>query len=524
VTHGLTRRRLLGALAGAPVLLLAPDRAGALTRQAEFPEGVMAGLPRTDGATLWTRVPGGGPVDLALLVSRRADLARPDQALPVRTEPGADGTVHVNVTGLQPGEEYHYQFRSAHSASDVGRFRTLRPADSRAPVRIGFFACQAYTEGFYAAHRHLAAEDLDLVVCLGDYVYEASYPGVRGLDLNLWPQTLHAMRRKYTAYRRDPDLRAMHARHAFVPMWDDHEFRNNYHRGGWSFPLVLGDLAALDRLTPHQRRMRWAWRAWFEHMPVPRVPRDPLRTYHKLRLGRTVELFTQDCRQYRDPQPCAGGLSPAPCPEADAPRTMLGERQAAWLLGGLRSSRATWKVLANADMMVGLAVGADGVRHSTDAWDGYGAERRRILSAAADAGNVVVVTGDQHESYAAELWDTGFAPGSATGAQANPAGRRRASVEFVVTSVTSANTGDQHGTAAVAAEAAKRAQLNPHIRYADLSSHGYAVLEAGAEELRFAYRFVDRLTRDAPVTAGPAFHVAPGTPRLWTSSPPGRTR
>lgn len=185
-------------------------------------------------------------------------------------------------------------------------------------------------------------------------MYEASFPGVRGLDLNLF-----------------------------------HEFRNNYHRGGWSFPIGLADLAVLDALTPHQQKMAAVWRAWFEHMPVRRFPGNPLRTCHKLRLGRTVELFTRTAGSTANPQPCAGQLVSAPCPDADAARTMLGERQVAWLLEGLRSSGATWKLLANAGMMTGLAVGDDGSRHSTDAWDGYGAERRRILSAAAAVGNVV---------------------------------------------------------------------------------------------------------------------------------------
>jgi alkaline phosphatase D len=515
----LTRRGLLAGLAVAgvgaafpaaaratPALLTAPAN---LARGASFPEGVMAGVPRTDGATLWTRVPGRTAASLELLVSREPDLRRP-RALAIRTKPDANGTVHVNLTGLQPGEEYWYQFRGADAASGVGRFRTLRPPDSRAPVRIGFFSCQAYTEGFYAAHRHLAAEDLDLVVCLGDYVYEATYPGVRGFDLNLFPQTLGAMRRKYTAYRRDPDLRAMHARHAFVPMWDDHEFRNNYSRAGWSFPLVLGDLAELDRLTPHQKRMEWAWRAWFEHMPMPRTSGDPRRTYHRLRLGRTVELFTQDSRQYRDTQACGDPDSATVCAEADAPgRTLLGAAQEKWLLRGLRSSRADWKVLANAGMLMGMVVADDGARHSTDAWDGYGAQRTRLLTALGerDIGGAVVVTGDQHESYAAELWDTGFAPGTTTGAQPNPPGRQRNAVEFVVPSVTSANTGDQNGAAAAATQAAQRLARNPHMAYADLSSHGYGVLEADRAGVRFAYRYVARADRDAPVTKGPEFVV-----------------
>lgn len=513
--EGPTRRGLLAGVAA--TLLVAPDRAGALTHGAGFPEGVMAGVPRTDGATLWTRVPGPEPARLALVVSRHADLSRPDRVLAVRTDPAADGTVHVNLTGLQAGEDYHYQFRSADAASDVGRFRTLRPPDSRAAVRIGFFSCQAYTEGYYAVHRHLAAADLDLIVCLGDYVYEASFPGVRGLDVNVWPQTLGAMRRKYTAYRRDADLRAMHARHAFVPIWDDHEFRNNYSRAGWSFPLVAKEVAAVDNiLIPHQVRMRNAWRAWFEHMPVPRFPGDPLRTYGRLRLGRTVELFTQDSRQYRDAQACGDPMVSAPCAAADDPaRSMLGKAQADWLLSGLRGSGASWKVLANADMMMGMAVGDDGSRHSMDAWDGYGDERTRILSAiAAGVRDVVVVTGDQHESYAAELWDTGFAPGTASGAQANPAGKRRAAVEFVVPSVTSANTGDQHGAARAAAEAARRRARNPHMVAADLTGHGYAVLSASHASVRFDYRFVDRAAADAPATPGPAFSVARGEPRI----------
>ena len=525
---GLTRRAVLAGFAatgagvalpatrarGAPLLLTAPDRPRALTSGAAFPDGVLAGCPRTDGATLWTRVPGGA--DLALVVSRRADLRRPERVLAVRSAEGSDDTVHVDLTGLQAGAEYHYQFRGADSASDVGRFRTLRPPDSRQPVRIGFFACQAYTEGFYAAHRHLAEADLDLVVCLGDYVYDASFPGVRGLDANLFPQTLGAMRRKYVAYRRDPDLRAMHARHAFVPMWDDHEFRNNYSRDGWTFPLLYGDLAGLDILIPHQRKMAWAWQAWFEHMPVPRVPGDPLRTYRRLRLGRTVELFTQDSRQYRTAQACGDPDAGGPCAAADDPaNTMLGPAQEAWLLRGLRASRASWKVLANADMMMGMAVDDAGSRHSMDAWDGYGAERTRILSAIArDVRDVVVVTGDQHESYAGELWDTGFAPGTASGAQANPPGRRRASVEFVVTSVTSANTGDQHGATAATTTAGERLARNPHMRAADLASHGYGVLEADERGVRFDYRFVDRARADAAADPGPSFHVARGSRRL----------
>lgn len=497
-----------------PTLLRAADRSG-LAATVTFPDGVMAGMPTLDGATLWTRVPRGpfqSAARLALVVSRHADLHAPEVVTTVDADGETDGCVHVPVSGLRPGEQYHYRFAGRDDASATGSFRTLRPADSAAPVRIGFVTCQSYTEGYYAAHRHLAEEDVDLVVGLGDYVYEASVPGVRGIDLNLYPQTLGAMRSKYSAYRSDPDLRAMHARHAFVPMWDDHEFRNNYDRVGWTLPV----LSVLDTLLFFRAKRAWAWRAWFEHMPIPRMAEDPLRTYRRLRLGRHVELFTQDARQFRDDQPCGDPLVPAVCPDADtAGRSMLGAEQKAWLLAGLRESSATWKVLANANMMMGMAVSDDGARSSMDTWNGYGAERTELLSAiAAGIRDVVVVTGDEHETYAAELWDTGFAPGSASGAQENRGGTRRAAVEFVVPSISSPNTGDISGPEAADTEGRARLERNPHIRAADLAAHGYGLLTADTGGVRFRYRTVDCRDPDAPVHDGLGFQVPPGRSAL----------
>ena len=204
----LTRRTVLGAISvagvaaaapatawstGTPMLRTAADASPTLVRGATFPEGIMAGVPRTDGATLWTRVPRGvfdGDAELAIVVSKQRDLSQPEIVATVIAEKRWDGCVHFQATGLTAGAEYFYQFRGQDTVSPVGRFQTLRPADSNQPVRIGFFTCQGFTEGYYATHRHLAAEDLDLVVCLGDYVYEATVPGVRGIDLNLYPQIL----------------------------------------------------------------------------------------------------------------------------------------------------------------------------------------------------------------------------------------------------------------------------------------------------------------------------------------------
>ncbi|GAA3569884.1 alkaline phosphatase D family protein [Kribbella ginsengisoli] len=511
----LTRRTVLGALGvagataaapatawstGTPTLRTAADASPTLVRGATFPEGIMAGVPRTDGATLWTRVPRGlfdGDAELAIVVSKQRDLSSPEIVETVIAEKQWDGCVHFQANGLAAGAEYFYQFRGKDTVSPVGRFQTLRPADSNQPVRIGFFTCQGFTEGYYATHRHLAAEDLDLVVCLGDYVYEATVPGVRGIDLNLYPQILPSMRAKYTLYRSDPDLKAMHAQHAFLPLWDDHEFRNNYSKDNWTLPELF-----------FQEKKSAAWHAWFERMPVPRYADDMTRTYRSLKLGRTVELFAIDNRQYKDDQPCDDGGSII-CEAADAPgRSMLGPAQKAWLEDGLRSSGARWKVLANPNMMMGMVTGAAGERAFMDTWDGYGAERTELLSLAAErVSDLVVVTGDDHDTFSGELWDTGFAPGT----PGNPGGTRRAGVEFVVPSVSSTNTGDTKGVAGAKAEEQKRLQYNPHLKQVDMRQHGYGVLEVTQDDAKLSYRAVDKLHANAGVSTSYQVRTARGS-------------
>lgn len=515
----------------APLLRQAPDAGPGLVRNPEFGNGVMAGVPRTDGATLWTRVGAGSAAgssvstgsagssatggELALIVSAREDLSSPVIAERVQVSGDADGTVHFDATGLAPGEAYYYQFRGDGGESPVGRFRTLRPADSNEPVRIGWFTCQGFEEGYYAAHRHLAAEDLDFVVCLGDYVYEFTKPGVRGVESNAFPQTLDAMRDKYRRYRTDADLRAMHSSHAFVPLWDDHEFRNNYSKDGWTFPVI----SPIEGAIGFQQKKQQAWQSWFEHMPVPRFAGDPTRTYRSLRVGRTVELFAPDTRQYRDKQGCGDSLDHIVCADADvAGRTMLGAQQKQWFLNGLTTSDARWKVVANPNMMMGMVVEDQGTRAYMDTWDGYGAERSEILSTAAQSvENLLLVTGDDHDGWAGELWDTGFAPGTPSGAQVNAPGTRRAGVEFVVPSVTSSNTGDGGytssgvDTSGARAEEASRLAKNPHLKHADMVAHGYGILEVDASEARFAFRAVDKLNPNSGVETSKAMRVGSGT-------------
>ena len=309
------------------------------------------------------------------------------------------------------------------------------------------------------------------------------------------------MRAKYAFYRQDANLRAMHAAHAFVPLWDDHEFRNNYTKNKWSFPEPF-----------FQQKKALAWQAWFERMPVPRTAEELTRTYRSLRLGATAELFASTPASTRTTSRAATAAA-RPAPRRDATgRTMLGAAQKAWLLTGVRGSQARWKLLANPNMMMGMAIGANGERAYLDSWDGYGAERTELLSTIANqVRNCVVVTGDDHDTFAAELWNTGFAPGSAP---SNPAGTRKAAVEFVVPSVTSANTGDSKGAAAARTEEQNRLGRNGHLKLCDMVQHGYGVLEVTDAEARFTYRQVDKLSATAGVSTSYQARTARGSSRI----------
>jgi alkaline phosphatase D len=501
----LTRREALaGGVAGAAWLAVpawARKRPPGLARGVRFAQGVAAGAPRMNGISLWTRAdgldPSSPPAPLLLQVASDPGFRHVVHQRRVLADPARDFTVQARVRTprLRPAHEYWYRFESADGSSGAGHFRTLPPRDSAQPVRIGFWTCQAWIEGYYSAHGAMAAEDLDLVVCLGDFIYE--YGGSSPLPDRADPvgtaRTLDAYRAKYRLYRSDPALRALQAAHASYVMWDDHEVTNNYWREG------AGDGAGFAA------RKAAAYRAWFEHQPVPVI--DGTRIYRSVRVGRHVDVFLLDERQYRDQQPCGDSIL-TPCPDAKAPgRAFLGARQKAWLQDGLRRSSAPWKVLANGDMMMGLDQPAPGTPKFVDTWDGYQAERAELVSSWLRDGvrDVVVMTGDDHDNYAGVVTTTGHADGTP------------GAVEFVVPSMTSQNTSEilqSNEATATASESDTRA-VNAHLAYVDQRHHGYCLLEATADDVRVSFRHVDSVRdRSSAVRTARAFRVRRGSVAL----------
>jgi alkaline phosphatase D len=531
-TH-LSRRGFVGAaLAGGAVAavggpLRAADIAGARARRhglprardVRFSQGVASGEPNARAATLWTRVDGlDRPATVRLEVATDAGFRRVVLTKDVPAIARDGYSVKERVGGLKPHEQYHYRFFSKDGESDVGHFRTMPPDGSREPVQVAFFSCQDWQAGYYTSHADLADQDVDLIVCLGDYIYERNYyPGPRidktGKNRDGEVQTLPEYREKYALYHTDSDLRAIRRSAPIVAIWDDHEVEDN-----WAGELP-GEYT-MDLRVPFLARRRHGFRAFFEHMPMKVDPRDPTRIYDSHRLGKNVELFLLDERQYRSDQPC-NDTALLPCDEDernDPRRTLLGKRQTSWFKRALRRSDATWKAVANQVMVMSLDL-PNGSPINPDQWDGYGANRDEVLGYIQNKGlsDIVFFTGDIHTFFAGNVLRSGR--------QRLLDDERPLATEFVCGSVTSLGLlhvlKEQVGIevpediASLALDGPGIPLENPHIRYSNLVEKGYAIAEFSKEEMRVSFRAPTSVSAPkSPSRNIASFVVERGDPRV----------
>jgi alkaline phosphatase D len=488
-----TRRQFVAAAGTAAAAILAPEalgqgRAAPLARGGRFSEGVMSGEPTPRGITLWTRLCDvGGSVGAELEVARDREFRRVVARKRVATSGARAHNLKARVTGLSPHEQYYYRFSTRTTDGPVGRFRTALPADSQQPVRFAFWSCQDFTHGFYNAHEVMADDDLDFVLCLGDYIYaeteERGPTAVRADPIGSVPapgikrqaQTLKDYRAKYRLYRSDPSLRRLHSRFPTVMLWDDHEVQDNYAGGERD-----------GGLPPERRfslaRKRAAYKAFFEAMPYSPPVGD--RIYRTLRFGRTVDLIVMDQRRYRANQPCNDAIAP-PCAELFQGRAFLGQAQMDFVKNELRSSQAAWKVMANEVMMMPVKL-PGGAFAQFDSWQGYPVEREQLLQFIKGNGiaDVVFLTGDIHTFIAGDV-------------RTNLGAGESVAVEFVGGSITSKGIGEGEAGLLPGNDLNPRTDpsfinllrgLNPWTDQADLDHHGYARVTATKD--RFDCEFV----------------------------------
>jgi alkaline phosphatase D len=416
-------------------------------------------------------------------------------------------TVHVEVTGLPSGATFFYRFIAAGTASPVGRTRTAPAPDADvARLRVALASCQHYEQGSFAAHREIAARELDFVLFVGDYIYESTNPRYRlRPHEGPVPVSLAAYRARHATYKLDADLRAAHAAHPWVMTWDDHEVENDY--AGEHSPSALGPAAFL-------RRRAAAYKAYFEHMPVsPRMaPAGPaMRIHDRYVWGRLAELWTLDNRQYRDVQPCAdargaGGRIVTGCGDLGHDgRSMFGTAQERWLAQGLADSRRQWKLLGQATQMSPGGVDTPtGRRIYTDGWDGYPKARERLLQGIADAKltDVLCLGGDVHRHVAAQLR-----------VRPNDDSSPIVASEFVCSSITS------HGVSE-AVMAMTRAS-NPDIVHGRSDERGFALLELTPESATCDFRATPfPVAPDAHLASQGRFTVLAGRAGVVTTGSP----
>jgi alkaline phosphatase D len=421
-----SRRRFLGTALASAGLALAAARPAAAARRARFDRdpftlGVASGYPRADGMVLWTRLApdpyapdgGAGPFDLSLGFEIAEDPAfrRRVQSGTV-TAPAADGhSVHLEVSRLPPGREYFYRFLASGATSPVGRTWTApargSAAAAAATLRVGMASCQHFEQGYYHAWRDMVARGVDLVLHLGDYIYESGAgDAVRRHDPGECV-TLEEYRRRHAWYRSDPALQGAHAACPWLVTWDDHEVDNDYAAAQSEHPAEQAGFMA---------RRAAAYQAYWEHMPLPAAARPigaDLQLYRSVAIGDLVAFHMLDTRQYRSPQACprpprVGGsrVFVDECPQWEEPgRTMLGRLQESWLDRRLRASGARWNLLAEG-VVFSLVDEDPGprVQHWNDSWAGYPAARRRLLGsvAASGAANPLILGGDIHAFIAAD--------------------------------------------------------------------------------------------------------------------------
>jgi alkaline phosphatase D len=528
------RTFVTGALAGAGSLaLFGPEgaadaarkrvhrRAVPLARDGAFRQGVAAGQPGRTGVTLWTRLE---ELDrrsrLQVEVATDEDFRRVVARRNVVADPSEGYTINARITkGLRPGEQYFYRFYTCNENSPVGRFRTARPADSQEPVRIGFFSCQDYQAGFYTAQAGLAREDVDLIVCLGDYIYERSFydgPAERkdttGANRDAEVQTLAEYRDKYNLYHSDANLRAMRASAALLPVWDDHEVEDN-----WAADMP-GEATGQVRVPFPERRSN-AFKAFFENMPRIPMRGAASQIYGRVNLGANAELFLLDTRQYRSDQACGDQFGVQCAETADPNRTLLGAAQKAWLKDRLARSQAAWKVIGTQVMIMALELPRQNGLNP-DQWDGYSAERRELLEHLRTQGidDVAFITGDIHTFWAGNVTPTG----RQDEAGANPPA---VATEFVGGAITSQGIADQFGEQGAIATAPLGDETiyanNPHIRFSDQQYKGYGVLTAERDELRVDYRAARSVaSAQSEVFTLQRFRVRRGVPSVEVLDPP----
>ncbi len=504
-------------------MIAACSRLAAQTiRHNPFALGVASGSPSTDGMVLWTRLMAAAnaeslpqvPIEVRWELAGDAQFRRILQSGRELALPEFAHSVHVEIQGLPPSNDtatakhFWYRFIVGEAVSALGRTRVLPEKSSRQKLTLALASCQNYEHGYFSAYRHMAAEPLDCVLFVGDYIYEYGPTPNRTRQHNSPTcRTLDDYRARFALYKSDADLQAAHAAFPWIVTWDDHEVENDY----------ADDRAASGRGHDFLLKRAAAYRAYWEHMPLRRA-QLPLgasaQMYRRYAWGQTANLHVLDARQHRDHQVCTpidqGGsrtVYDKTCPERlSATSSLLGARQEAWLNEGLRQSTAGFDLVGQQSIMAQMRMPAfRSVPAPTaepppaegfwnDSWDGYPQARLRALAQWAQKKNVISLGGDVHATYVNDL------VGNFDDARA-----KVLATEIVGTSISSPSW-PQVATDRIMG-------YNPHIKFGKSDQRGYTILEVDGPRSTAYLRVIDNArTPESVLSTAASFVVEAGRP------------
>lgn len=517
-----TRRELLKALALATVTLPLSNTAWAQKKfdKNPFILGVASGSPSDQSIVLWTRLVDEGvfgtnlpnePIEVKWELALDRDFSKIMKSGVSLAVPALAYSVHAEVNQLPANQWFFYRFQVGGAMSSVGRTRTLPAADQVvAQLRLAYASCQQYEHGYFSAYKHMLAEDLDLVLFLGDYIYEYG-PSSKGVRMHDSPPviSLDDYRKRYVLYKQDKNLQAMHAACPWLMTWDDHEVQNDY--AGLN-PGTFGPY-----VSDFPKRRASAYQAYYEHMPISSsalidgidglMKGSEMRIYGDFRYGKLANICMLDDRQYRDPEVCTPSgngssiFDPKTCLELEnSSRTILGGAQEKWLASKLKeANKNIWNVIGQPTLYAQRYFpSGDNLLIWNDGWDGFPAARRRLDQALIEnkVKNLVIFGGDVHENWVGYLKTDYNKPDSAV-----------LGVEFCGTSITSMGNGGKYLDARLA--------KNPHFVFAEATKKGYGVAEFTPNALTVNLRVVsDAQQEDTTIETLAKFVVRSGSNKI----------
>ena len=520
-----SRRDLLKlAVAAVAPLSYALSPAQATLKHNPFSIGVASGSPNHHSVVLWTRLmaePGSSKTQFADTdVSVKWEVAD-DEGFKVNRRAGQvvalaalAHSVHLELDGLQSDRWYFYRFQIGDAQSTTGRTRTLpHPEAMVQKLRVAYASCQRWEHGYFSAYDHMCQENLDMVLFLGDYIYE--YAGAANpvrLPKGGWVNSLDDYRERYALHKSEKGLQAMHAQCPWLVTWDDHEVSNDY------AGLERGQSGNISFNFAAQRAR--AYQAFYEHMPLRAsaliksieglAQGAELRIYGQVPYGKLANIYLLDDRQYRDKQVCnksdghgSGFINPDQCEDWFNPkRSLLGLEQTKWLdqaFANAQKDARPWNVVAQQTIFGrrDFRIGA-GYTLWNDGWDGYSAARQQMTQSMQNKAlkNPVLIGGDVHENWVGHVMADAYKDDSA-----------KLGVEFCGAGITARSAGNSKLPARLAE--------NPHFIFADSERKGYGVVEFTAKKIQTELRVVDDVRQpQTKIETLAKFEVEAGVPQV----------